>query len=306
MTAIAQCDHCRATFQVKDHLVGKGVRCPVCAETFRVRPTAAVGGAVKLKSGQGNDEPDVEIPKIPKKKRRRDGDDQFFSNPVDPNRVYAETSAAFRERKKVERKLIMGGMAVLFLAIVAGGVLVAYRYASQSDSLGIAEFEFPKITRDEVEGSWLEQTSDSLGLRFEAPGEINLLYDPENEITKLESHDKKLGTFRVFHVPEANPNWNKWVPTIKEKDAERFIPEETYLKSRTYRATTVGPVKVHRYRFAGKEGPTASQRVALIRMFSADDQTYVVLWVGPGSRSESREVRYFFQQFTLNDIPYTE
>jgi len=305
VTAIAQCDHCRATFQVKDHLVGKGVRCPVCAQTFRVRPTAAVGGAVTFKSGKGTHEAEVELPKIPKT-RRRDDDDQFFSNSVDANQVYAETSAAFRERKRFERKLIMGGVAVLFLAIVAGGVLVAYRYASQSNSLVIAEFEFPKITRHEVDGSWLEQTSDSLGLRFEAPGEINVQYDPETRITKIESQDKKLGIFRVYHVPEAHPFWNKWVPTIKEKDAERFIPEETYLNSRTYRATSVGPVKVHRYRFAGKEGPTASQRVALIRMFSVDDQTYVVLWVGPGSRSESREVRYFFQQFTLNDIPYTE
>lgn len=305
MTAIAQCDHCRSTFQVKDHLVGKGVRCPVCEQTFRVRPTAAVGGAVKLKAGKGGHEPEAELPKIPKI-RRHDDDDQFFSNPVDANKVYAETSASFRERKKFERKLIMGGVAVLFLAIVAGGVLIAYRYAAQSDSLSMADFEFPKITRDEVEGSWLEQTSESLGLRFEAPGEINLQFDPETEVTKLESHDKKLGTFRVYHVPEANPYWNKWVPTIKEKDAERFIPEETFLNSRTHRSTSVGPVKVHRYRFAGKEGPTASQRVALIRMFSVDDQSYVVLWVGPGSRSESREVRYFFQQFAINDIPYTE
>ncbi|MEX1040787.1 MAG: hypothetical protein WDZ51_09165 [Pirellulaceae bacterium] len=270
-----------------------------------MRPTAAVGGAVKLKTGKADREPEVEPPKI-SKTRRRDDDDQFFSNPVDPNQVYAETTAAFRERKKFERKLFMGSVAVLFLAIVAGGVLVAYRYASQSDSLAIAAFEFPKITRDEIEGSWQEHTSDHLRLGFEVPGEINVQYDPETGVTKLELNDKKLGTFRVYHVPEANPFWNKWVPTIKERDAERFIPEETYLKSRTYRATSIGPIKVHRYRFAGKEGPTASQRVALIRLFSVDDQTYAVLWVGPGSRSESREVRYFFQQFALNDIPYTE
>jgi hypothetical protein len=195
-----------------------------------------------------------------------------------------------------------------FIAVLSfvGGIVIAYRFANERGAFGDSKFDFPKITLDQIEGDWHRHSSSELALEFETPSPGKFSHDPNTGVTVLESQHRDWGTFKVHHLPESNPFWNKWVPAIYPKDARQFIAEEKHLPSYTQNSTSVGPVKVHRFRFSGKESPTSLERVALIRMFSTDDRTLVVMWVGPGRYASAKEIRYFFQQFKLDEIAYTE
>ncbi|WP_158261386.1 MULTISPECIES: MJ0042-type zinc finger domain-containing protein [Pirellulaceae] len=310
MTAIAKCTNCDSAFKVKDHLVGKAVRCPRCGEPFRV----ASGGsrttiAPKVSESAGNKTLEGEAgdssvnSSSPDTLSAESSADAFFDTHEDVDALYAANVTSARQRKQRRQMTVLIGSGCVAAILLIVGTVIAFQYAYDKNAIPL-ELADPRVVDTEnLNGTWRPYSDTHWGYTVRMPGDPRIQTEDEDQIRTLTLKDQEFGTLRVEFRKESHPEWNEFFAKVERDEIFQGVPAGNVMKISsdvTYRTDSVA---VHRYILVSKDS-RLTKDVAVVCKFSAKGKTITAMWSGKREMLRSPEVLYFFSSLEISGDRY--
>lgn len=301
MTTIARCTHCDATFKVKDHLVGKAVRCPRCNQAFRIQEKQSAAVSFSCKSDLS--EPETAEPPPGQSTPTAAADDDFFSTKEDPNAVYQSNVALARDRKMKRQLIIMISVGVIAALILIGGTVVAVNYAYQNTELDWELAELNDIDVATLQGDWRPVIDSRLQYQVNMPGKPEVATAEDGNVVTVEYTDPELGQFFFEIRKETHDEWNETFAKLDRKEIFSNVQGGNLMQIRSEATNWVDSIAAHRY-FLTSQDVRITKTVTVVQKFSVDGKTITALWSGKRSRLRSPEVYHFFTSIEINRKRY--
>lgn len=307
MTAIAKCTNCDSVFKVKDHLVGKAVRCPRCGEAFRIASggsRSATGPKCSLgkDSFKGNTD-DGTTPSSVQASENAPSVEVFFDTQDDVDATYAANVMSAQQRKQRRQVTVMiacGSLAAILLVV---GTVVAFQYAYDENAIPLELGDPRLVAVESLSGSWRPFSDTHWGFTVRMPGEPEMKTKGENQVRTLTLEDSQFGTMFVELRKESHPEWNDYFAKLERAEIFQGVPAGNVMKISsdvTYRTDSVA---VHRYILVSKDR-RVTKNVAVVHKFSAKGKTVTAMWSGNREMLGSPEVRYFFSSLEMSGDRY--
>lgn len=304
MTAIAKCTNCDSAFKVKDHLVGKAVRCPRCGEAFRV---GSVGTRPKALKSVGNEslEGDLEDSSAssPKPSAFASTAESFFDTQDDVDAAYAANVTSARQRKQRRQLTILMASGSLAAILLVVGTVVAFQFAYDENAIPLELGDPRLVDTEKLNGSWRPFSDTHWGYTVRMPADPQIKTDVEDQVRTLLLRDPQFGTMKVELRKESHPEWNEYFGKVDRDEIFRDVPAGNVMKISsdvTYRTDSVA---IHRYILVSKDS-RLTKDVAVVHKFSAKDKTITAMWSGKREMLRSPEVLYFFSSLEISGDRY--
>lgn len=306
MTTIAKCTHCDSAFKVKDHLVGKAIRCPRCGEAFRVElkakpPQVKQKPAARVKAAEPNvaaaDPLSSEAPLPPSSA------DGFFDAPEDGDAIYSAKVVSARDRKRRRQVTFMVASGSLVAILLIVGTVVAFQYVYDHAEMPLELADMRTVDVEKLEGDWRPYSDTHWAYTVRMPGDPEITTDSKEEVRALLLRDPKFGTMKVEIRKESHPEWNEYFATLDRAEIFQAVPAANVMKISSNVTYQTGLVSVHRYVLVSKDS-RLTKNVAVVHKFSVDGKTITALWAGKREMLRSPEVLYFFSSLEISGDPY--
>ncbi|QDU75641.1 hypothetical protein Pan97_26750 [Bremerella volcania] len=310
MTTIAKCTNCDSAFKVKDHLVGKAVRCPRCGEAFRVesngssskkasksRPTAG------SKTVQAETKDNSVDPVSSEASPAPSSSEGFFDTHEDVDAIYAANvvSAKHRKRRRQLTLLIASGSLAAILIIV--GTVVAFQYVYDNADIPLELADPQSVDIAELDGSWRPYSDTHWGYSARMPGEPQVTTEDGDQVRSLTLRDPQFGTMKVELRKESHPEWNEFFAKVDRDEIFRSVPAGNVMKISSEITYRTDSTAVHRYILVSKES-RLTKNVVVVHKFSVGGKTITVMWAGKREMLRSPEVLYFFSSVEISGDRY--
>ena len=306
MTTIAKCTHCESAFKVKDHLIGKAVRCPSCGEAFRVElkakpPQAKQKPTTRVKSTESNVA--SSNPLSSDTASPVSSADGFFDTYDDGDAAYSAKVVSARDQKRRRQLTAMiasGSLAAILLIV---GTVVAFQYVYDHAEMPLELADPRTVDVEKLEGDWRPSSDTHWAYTVRMPGQPEITTDSKQEVRSLTLRDPQLGTMKVEIRKESHPEWNEYFATLDRAEIFQGVPAANVMKISSNVTYQTGVVAVHRYMLVSKDG-RLTKNVAVVHKFSVDGKTITALWAGKREKLRSPEVLYFFSSLEISGDPY--
>lgn len=307
MTTIAKCKSCDSAFKVKDHLVGKAIRCPRCGEAFRIE--SAGGVSPKSLPAAGNETAGSEAkaptvgPLSSEAPTGQSSSEGFFDTHEDVDATYAANvvSAKHRKRRRHLTFLIAGGSLAAIMLIV--GTVVAFQYAYDNAAVPLELADPRSVDTAKLDGSWRPYSDTVWAYALRMPGEPEISTDDADQVRSLTLSHQEFGTMKFELRKESHPEWNEYLAKLDRDEIFQGVPSANVLKVSseiTYRNDSVA---VYRYILVSKDR-RLTKNVAVVHKFSLDGKTITAMWSGKREMLRSPEVLYFFSSIEISGERY--
>ncbi|GAA4421347.1 MJ0042-type zinc finger domain-containing protein [Bremerella cremea] len=287
MTTIAKCTHCETTFKVKDHLVGKAVRCPRCQQAFRIRMTPVVTSRHKKPATDTSATVAEPEPASPPP------DDDFFGSPEDPDTLYDQTVAHAQLRKRKRHWATVIAIGSIASLVLICGTVAALQFAYQEIDLSNELADLESVDVESLRGNWRPVSDPHWGYLIRMPGDPDLQESTSGDTVTLVLPDRELGRMRLEVRKEANDAWNNYFARLEREEILAGVPGANVMEIRSSQVNWSGKVAVYRY-FLTPKDRRVSTNVTVVQKFSTEGKTITVQWSGPRQQLGSPEVFYYF------------
>ncbi|MHC2066340.1 MJ0042-type zinc finger domain-containing protein [Bremerella sp. T1] len=294
MTTIAKCTHCESTFKVKDHLVGKAVRCPRCGDAFRVQAQAGIATTPRKHArAASTTTPAVTTEAEPLAVSAPVEEDFYHNADDDPNAKYEGNVATARLRKKKRHVTFLISCGAIAALVLIGGTVAALQYVYDKAEMPLELAEPQSFDVEKLSGNWRPYGDTKLGYALSLPGEPQITQSPNDEDIRVVFRDPQFGNMIFEMQSDANPEWNDYFASIDSDEILRGVPAANFMKRSSSSIHWVGSTAVHQYVLTSKD-TRLTKNVAVVQKFFADGKTVTVIWAGKRSQLRSTEVSYFF------------
>lgn len=306
MTTIAKCANCDSAFKVKDHLVGKAVRCPRCGEAFRVeaseRSSSTAVYSTAVAAADPSFESKVAEPVIGGVPSSSNGEG-FFDTHDDVDAIYTANVATAKQRKRRRQLTVLiasGSLAAILLVV---GTVVAFQYAYDNTAVPLELANPRSIDTAKLDGSWRPFSDTHWGYTLRMPGEPEIRTTDQDQVRALTLRDRQFGMMKVEFRKESHPEWSDYFAKLNRDEILQGVPASNVMKissETTYRTETVS---IHRYILVSKDS-RLTKNVAVVHKFSVDEKTITAIWAGQREMLRLPEVLYFFSSIEVSGDRY--
>ncbi|WDI41910.1 MJ0042-type zinc finger domain-containing protein [Bremerella sp. P1] len=304
MTTIAKCTNCDSAFKVKDHLVGKAVRCPRCGEAFRVETSGratkstakTTSVAEKNLAERKKQEPSVD-PLLVEPSTELASSEGFFDTHEDVDAIYAATVVSAKQKKRQRQLIFMIASSSVAAILLIVGTVVAFQYVYDNADIPL-ELNIPvNIDVSKLEGNWRPSSDPQWGYTVRMPGEPEISTD-DDKVRTLKLRDPQFGTMTLELRKEAHPEWNEFLAKVDRDEVFQGVPAANVMKISSEVTYHTDSVAVHRYILVSKDS-RLTKNVAVVHKFSVEGTTITAMWSGKRDRIRSPEVLYFFSSLEI-------
>ncbi len=309
MTTIAKCTNCDSAFKVKDHLVGKAVRCPRCGEAFRVEANRgkSISSSKLSSAGSKSARPITQStsvdPVASETLAAAPTAEGFFDTAEDPDAIYGAHVVSAQKRKR-QRQLVLllasGGLAGVLLLV---GAIVAFQYVYDNADIPLELADPKSINVEELAGNWRPYGDTHWGYSLRMPGEAEVGTDKDEQIRALSLSEGRFGLMKFEIRKESHPEWNEYFAKLERDEIFQGVPAANVMKISsdvTYRTDSIA---VHRYILVSKD-TRLTKNVAVVHKFSVEGRTITAMWSGKREMLRSPEVLYFFSSIEVSGNRY--
>jgi len=310
VTTIAKCTHCDSAFKIKDHLVGKAVRCPRCGEAFRVESKAVLPPKSSKPASKAPSQAAVAVakssgvdPLASAATSAPSSSEGFFDAHEDVDAIYAANvvSAKYQKRRRQLTVLIASGSLAAIMLIV--GTVVAFQYAYDNAAIPLELADPRSVDVEKLDGTWRPHADTHWGYAVRMPGEPEVSGGDDRQPRLLSLRDQQLGTMKFEIRKEAHPEWSEFFAKVDRDEIFQGVPAGNIMKISSETSYQTDSITVHRYILVSKES-RLTKNVAVVHKFSVDGKTVTVLWSGPRKMLRSPEVLYFFSSAEISGVRY--
>jgi len=291
MVAITSCDHCSTTLRVKDHLIGKAIRCPVCSKPFRVRVgttsviSEASDSSPMVFEGEAGEE-------TVSPTRKLEDDREFFAQPENPE-IEQQVLVKSKKRKSTRNFLSMGFIILLAMTALGWGVYEALKNAAEKAPEIVLDLQGGAELRKQNFTTWTEVAGPFRGFHCRMPAKPEETVDNENLVYSAKLAHDQYGTFEFLVQQGDHPEWNGVFSNIDRDLICDGVPNGNVLSVAYHSRIQNGDTTIHRYVLSSKDLRVSNQKV-VVQKFCFDGWVVTSLWIGKNGVERGPEVSYYF------------